>query len=78
MVRGFNRKMSHEYEHTRALCYMYASVNRDPKKAWPSIQKFWPLPTDEDSAIDEKAEEKRLMGIMEQFKQGKLYGTGGS
>jgi len=51
---------------------MIAGVNRDPKKVFPSIEKFWPLPTDDDG-IDDKSEEKRLMGILEKFKQGKLY-----
>ncbi len=52
---------------------MIAAVNRDPKKVFPTIEKFWPLPTDKDGSVDEKAEEKRLMGILEKFKQGKLY-----
>lgn len=71
MVRGFNQKRSHEFEHTRAICYHILAVNRDPKKPFPSIEKFWPLSTDD--AIDEQAEEKRLLAILDKFKKGKLY-----
>lgn len=71
MVRGFNQKRSHEFEHTRAICYNILAVNRDPKKPFPTIEKFWPLSTDE--AVDEQAEEKRLLAILDKFKQGKLY-----
>lgn len=71
MVRGFNQKRSHEFEHTRAICYNILAVNRDPKKPFPAIEKFWPLSTDEE--IDMDAEEKRLLGILEKFKKDKPY-----
>lgn len=47
-VTGYFTRLSKEYEHTRAICYVIASVNRDPKKRMPPINKFWPLPTDEE------------------------------
>lgn len=36
---------------------MIAAVNRDPKKRMPTMQKWWPLPTDENQAPTERAEE---------------------
>jgi len=61
-----------EFEHTRALCYHIIAVNRDPKKPFPTMQKFWPLPTDADNLQDEQTEYKRLKGILNKYKQGKL------
>lgn len=45
---------SKEFEHTRAIVYTVASANRDSKKAWPLIEQFWPLPTDDDNVKKEK------------------------
>jgi len=36
------------------------------------MQKYWPLPTDDDGMPDEEAEYKRLKGLLNQYKQGKL------
>lgn len=66
MVRGFNQKRAHEFEHTRAICYHIVAVNRDPNKSFPTIEKFWSLSTDE--VIDEKAEEARLQAILDKYK----------
>lgn len=71
LVRGYNQARAYQFEHTRAICYTVLSVNRDPKKPFPTMEKYWPLPTDD--VVDEKAEEKRLLGILEKFKKGKLY-----
>jgi hypothetical protein len=57
------RRRSMEFEHTRAICYYMVAVNRDPKKALPTMEKFWPLPTDdkkhEDISKDRAAEIRR-------------------
>lgn len=71
MAKGYNRRRSLEFEHTRAICYHIVAVNRDPKKPFPKIEKFWPLPTDDDNAPDEQAEYKRLRGILDKYKQSK-------
>jgi len=72
LCKGFFRRRSHDFEHTRAICYHIAAVNRDPKKPFPSIAKYWPLPTDDDGQLDDQTEYKRLKGILAQYKQGKL------
>jgi len=75
MARGYNKRRSQEFEHTRAICYHIVAVNRDPKKVFPKIEKFWPLPSDDDSLPDEDAEYKRLKqkikDTLSQYKQGK-------
>lgn len=71
-VRGFNKKRSREFEHTRSICYHIVAVNRDPKKPFPKIEKFWPLPTDDENAPSEQQEYKRLKEKLNKFKQGKL------
>jgi hypothetical protein len=76
MARGYNRRRSQAFEHTRAICYHIAAVNRDPKKSFPTMQKYWPLPTDEDSEPDEQTEYKRLKSLLNNYKQGKLQKNG--
>lgn len=66
---AFYKKQSKDYGHTRAICYYIAAVNRDPKKSFPSIEKFWPLPHDDENAPDEQEEYKRLRGALDRFKQ---------
>lgn len=46
-ISGFLKGKTKQYEHTRAICYTIASVNRDPKKRMPPVDKWWPLPTDD-------------------------------
>lgn len=53
-MRAYNRMRANQFEHTRVIVYTLASANRDPKKPWPSIEEFWPLPTDKDGAKKEK------------------------
>lgn len=71
MVRAYNKDRSRQFEHTRAICYYIAAVNRDPKKSFPTIEKFWPLPSDSDGAPSEEAEYKRLKDRLNQYKQSK-------
>lgn len=72
MVRGYDQRRSHEFEHTRAICYHIVAVNRDPKKAFPTMEKFWPLPSDKEGAEDEDTEYKRLKERLSNYKKGKL------
>lgn len=69
--RGHGIKRSHEFEHTRAIVYHFISVHRDPNKPFPSMEKFWPLPTD-DHDIDEN-DAKRLEEKLEKFIKEKLH-----
>jgi hypothetical protein len=72
MTRGYNKRRSLDFEHTRAICYHVVAVNRDPKKPFPTIQKFWELPTDKDNLPDEETEYKRLRGLLDKYKKGKM------
>lgn len=72
-VRGHNIKRAHDFEHTRALVYSNYAINRDPKKAFPSIEKFWPLPTDGDTAAEEQSEGDRLYQKLQKFKKENLH-----
>lgn len=47
MSRGHARKRAQEFEHTRIVTYTIAAANRDPSKPFPTIEAYWPLPTDE-------------------------------
>lgn len=76
LAGGYARRRSHEFEHTRAVCYHIVAVNRDPKKSFPTMQKYWPLPTDEDGELDEQSEYKRLKSLLNNYKQGKLQKNG--
>jgi len=40
------------------------------------MQKYWPLPTDEDGELDEQLEYKRLKSLLNNYKQGKLQKNG--
>lgn len=62
---AFHVKMSRQFEHTRAISYMIAAANRDPKKSFPSIQKWWPLPTDGQTV--RKLDEARKREIMQLY-----------
>lgn len=74
MSRGYNKRRSQDFEHTRLICYHIVAVNRDPKKPFPTVQKFMPLPTDDDNLPNEDEEYKRLKGILNKYKQGKKNG----
>jgi len=77
-VRGFSKKRSHDFEHTRAIVYNILAVNRDPKKPFPAIEKLWPLPTDDIESMEEEKEKegKRLWEKLQKFKKEKLYKNG--
>jgi hypothetical protein len=54
--------------------YQLAAVNRDPKRKFPSISEFMPLPTDKQ--VDQNAEGKRLQDVMNQYKAQKKKTNG--
>lgn len=56
MSRGYDKKRSLEFEHTRVICYTLAAVNRSSEKAFPTMNEFWPLPTDEEAVKETKEE----------------------
>ncbi len=73
MMQGYALRRTHEFESTRAICYYIAAVNWDTKKSpLPSIEKFWPLDTDDKEAESKNDEYAYLKNLMEQAKQYKL------
>lgn len=72
MMEGYSLRRTHDFEHTRAICYYQAAANWDTKKSpLPSIEKFWPLDTDEvkESKNDDY---EYLKELMEKAKLNKL------
>jgi hypothetical protein len=57
MVEGWNRQRSYGLESARIIAYSIAATNRDPKKSFPKMQEFMPLPTDEVQTQEEKEAE---------------------
>lgn len=47
MVEGWNQQRSYGLEGARIVAYAIAATNRDPKKSFPKMTEFLPLPTDE-------------------------------
>jgi hypothetical protein len=43
---GFQIRKAREMEPYRLIAYCTLAANRDPKKPFPTIDKFWPLYTD--------------------------------
>lgn len=67
---GYRARMVKQYEHTRAICYFIAASNRDPKKSFPTMQKFWPLPTDERTTeVLDRSRAEKIRQLYEQAKQ---------
>lgn len=67
---AFNKRTARQYEHTRVICYYIAAANRDPKKSFPSLQKFWPLPTDgKTMEVIDKGRADRIKALYEQAKE---------
>ena len=54
MVEGWNRQRSYNLEGARIIAYAIAATNRDPKKSFPKMHEFMPLPTDEIQKKEEK------------------------
>jgi hypothetical protein len=59
MARGWNNERSYNLESARLISYTIAGANRDPKKSFPSIYKFLPLPTDNEQHEDSEEDIKR-------------------
>jgi hypothetical protein len=55
------------------IVYTLASQHRDPKKPFPKISEFLPLPTDPKENKADKEEGDRLYEKLQQFKKGKFY-----
>ena len=56
MTRGRTKKRSRDFEPARAVAWTIGMVNRDPKKSFPNLYDFWPLPTDKKEDLKEKGD----------------------
>lgn len=55
-LQGYDILRSHQFENTRAICYLIAVVNWDTTKSpVPSLTEYWKLPTDSDEEVSSKA-----------------------
>lgn len=43
-AKGIRKRRAVEENHIRKFAYLFASTNRDPKKSFPSVSDFWPIP----------------------------------
>jgi hypothetical protein len=67
MLAGLQVRNSRQWEHTRVIAWTIAAANRDPKKPFPTIRDFMPLPTD--PVIDETSEAARMQKAMDDYKE---------
>lgn len=47
-VQGYRNGVIEQWRMTRQTVYTIAAVNRNPKKPFPAIEKFLPLPGDDE------------------------------
>lgn len=67
MVEGWNRQRSYNLEGFRIVAYTIAATNRDPKKSFPKLEEFMPLPTDDLQTTEEK--EKDLLDTYNRMRE---------
>jgi len=58
-LEGYNERMINEWRRTRQVAYTIAAANRNPKKSFPSIYKYMPLPGDKATAAKKTSDLKR-------------------
>lgn len=50
-VRGYRKRMEHQWEHTRYLASILVNINRDPKAAAVSPEELVPLSFDKKKEV---------------------------
>lgn len=43
-AKGVKKKRALEENHIRRFAYLFAQANKDPKKSFPHVMDFWPIP----------------------------------
>ena len=43
-AKGVKKRRALEENNIRRFAYLFAQANKDPKKSFPKIQEFWPIP----------------------------------
>jgi hypothetical protein len=66
LLEGCKIRSSRDWEHTRALLYQEAAINRDPKKKLLPMRQWMPLITDQEEDI--KAVGSHLKQVLADYK----------
>jgi hypothetical protein len=67
ILEAYQNKQVTAWKQTREIVYTLAAVNRDPKKPFPTREKFMPLPGDEE--MIQQNHERRKREYQEQRKK---------
>jgi hypothetical protein len=67
IYEGYSLRYYKQLEQTRMISYTIAAANRDPKKPFPSIHRFMPLPTDVKEDKGEKISKEELAKIVKLY-----------
>jgi hypothetical protein len=59
--KGWHRQQDQEADRFRRVAYIIAKANSDPKKKFPSMDKFWPLESDRKIHILTDEEQDRII-----------------
>ena len=43
-AKGVKKRRALEENNIRRFAYLFAQANKDPKRSFPKIQDFWPIP----------------------------------
>ena len=43
-AKGVKKRRALEENNIRRFAYLFAQANKDPKRSFPKIQEFWPIP----------------------------------
>lgn len=58
VMNGYYQRGTDDWKRSRVVAYSIAAANRNPKKPFPSIEKFMPLPGD-DEMMKDKAKRRK-------------------
>jgi len=67
MLMGWVTRQCKQWEQTRIIAYNILAVNRNPKKNFPTITEYMPLPTD--PKVDMESEAARMQEVMDKYKE---------
>lgn len=66
-AKGVKKKRALQENQVRRFAYLFAGANRDPKKSFPQIQDFWPIPYLDKAYIDSFGTEEENKEIKEKL-----------
>lgn len=65
MINAHMENVIENWRQTRQVAYIIAAANRNPKKSFPTIHKFMPLPGDEEMM------KEKVKGMKEEYQKKK-------